>query len=108
MSSIETKHRTKDERERFERLYRDAELRRVQRAIMERELRKREGTFQPRLASTAPARFMSSGPGSPGRGPGNFEARLHPSDQQLLEKKARAEALKLMQDLEGCTFQVRL
>ena len=77
-------------------------MRRIQRAIMERELRRREATFQPRLASSAPARVTARA-----AAPGNFEERLHPSEQQLLEKKARAEALKLMQDLDGCTFQVR-
>lgn len=73
--------------------------------MLEREIRKSEGaTFQPRLSATAPARAGGS-PGRGARGAG-FEERLHPTEQQLLEKKARGEAVKYMRDLNGCTFQV--
>ena len=63
------KERARQERERrdrFEKLYRDAEIRKVHRALLEREILKQKCSFQPQLSAGSPGRSPARPPGSTG------------------------------------------
>ncbi|TFJ81828.1 hypothetical protein NSK_007075 [Nannochloropsis salina CCMP1776] len=97
--------------DRFEALYRDAEARKVRRAVLGNKLRLAKGTFKPTLYEASRSRSVSPSRCEGGHRSGKnngFGTRLCPTGQDVKEKRARIESLKNRYETEGCTFEPQL